>query len=75
MLKDYSNTEATALLMFVDNFKDKVMEYDYMQEILKQFAKNGIDVEKLGTYYGKNLYEILKNSKDKEEILSLLKIK
>lgn len=75
ILADYSGSEATALLMFVYNFKDKVMEYDYMQEILKQFAKNGIDVEKLGTYYGKNLYEILKDSKDKEEILSLLKIK
>ncbi len=75
ILADYSGSEATALLMFVHNFKDKVMEYDYMQEILKQFAKNGIDLEKLGAYYGKNLYEILKDSKDKEEILSLLKIK
>ncbi len=43
--------------------------------ILKQFAKNGFDVEKLGTYEGKNLYEILEDSKYKEEILSLLKIK
>ena len=46
-----------------------------MQAILKQFAKNGIDVEKLGTYEGKNLYEILEDSEHKEEILSLLKIK
>lgn len=74
ILETYSS-EATALLIFVYNFKDKIMKYDYMQAILKQFAKNGIDVEKLGTFYGENLYEILKDSEHKEEILSLLKIK
>lgn len=66
--------KVSVLLVFVDEFKNKLMRMP-MQAILKQFAKNGFDVEKLGTYEGKNLYEILEDSKYKEEILSLLKIK
>lgn len=66
--------KVSVLLVFVDEFKNKLMRMP-MQAILKQFAKNGIDVEKLGTYEGKNLYEILEDSEHKEEILSLLKIK
>ena len=58
----------------LDEFKNKLTNNN-IQKILKQFAKNGFDVEKLGTYEGKNLYEILEDSKYKEEILSLLKIK
>lgn len=78
ILEDYSYNKAAALLMFVYNFKDELMRNDEVmpvQEILKQFAKNGIDAEKLGTYYGKNLYELLEDSEHKEEVLSLLKIK
>lgn len=66
--------KVSVLLVFVDEFKNKLMRMP-MQAILKQFAKNGFDVEKLGTYEGKNLYEILEDSEHKEEILSLLKIK
>lgn len=70
--------KAAALLVFVYKFKNKLMRNDKempMQEILKQFAKNGIDAEKLGTYGVENLYEILEDSEHKEEVLSLLKIK
>ncbi len=66
--------KVNVLLLFLDEFKNKLTNNN-IQKILKQFAKNGFDVEKLGTYEGKNLYEILEDSKYKEEILSLLKIK
>ena len=77
MLIDYSKNEATALLMFIYKFKGTLGRNDErmpVQEILKEFGKHHIDVEKLGTYYGENLYEILVDSKHKEKVLSLLNI-
>lgn len=77
MLIDYSKNEATALLMFIYRFKNALGRNDErmpVQEILKEFGKHHIDVEKLGTYDGENLYEMLEDNKHKEKVLSLLNI-
>lgn len=66
------------MLIFLDNFKDRLdldgKEYP-IKDILIEFANHNVDVQKLGAFYDKDFYEILKLSEYKQEILKIFKNK
>ncbi|MCR8685816.1 hypothetical protein [Campylobacter sp. 1569] len=46
-----------------------------IKDILIEFANHNVDVQKLGAFYDKDFYEILKLSEYKQEILKIFKNK
>lgn len=76
IIEYHTGVKAPALLIFLDNFKDRLdldgKEYP-IKDILIEFASHNVDIQKLGTFYDKDFYEILKLSEYKQEILKIFK--